>query len=1113
MRTSFSRRELYALGEMLGDGVTRKEGGRIIYGGGGGGGRAAPTETTQTSYNTNVPEYARPYVETMLQGTQKQLFQTAPNATTGATEITGFQPYKAYGGTYDAQGNQTSYDPGKAVAGFQPMQESAQRGIAGMQMPGEYKEAADVTRAGITAAMGNQYQGGQFDNQFGPPPEYRSGRFAAQQVNAPYLQDYQMQGPANVQGSQAQAAQLGASPEINAAQFQGPGAVGYDQAQAERVNAPQLRDLSMQAAGNVDTQSFNQPGSASQYMSPYMQNVVDIQQREAQRQADIAGTQRAGQAVKSGAFGGSRAGLMEAEAARNLATQKGDIQATGQQAAFQNAQQQFNTEQNAKLQANLANQQTQQQANVQNLSAGLQTQGLGAQTGLTAQQLNQATGLQANLANQQAGINTGQFNANMGYNTGMQNAQMRQQAAMANQGLAGQFGLQQGQFGQAANLQNAQMNQQANLANQQMGYNVGQQNLASRLQTQGLGSGQNMQAQLANQQQGMNAQQMREQSRQFGAGQQMTAAQQKAQYGLAGQQLGEQSRQFGANYGMQNLQAGMQGAQQLAGLGQAQLGAQQGIYNLQNTVGAQQQALEQQKINQAMTDYANAQQYPLMQLGTMSNMLRGLPMQAQTTNQYAAAPNQMTQAIGTAGAAASLYNALRAKGGVIKEKRMAIGGITSVPSYDVGGEVYADLMKMGPDELQKQIKSSSSEKVKEMAKSLLKQKQMAGGGIVAFAKGDTVEEDYFGSAMQKPASDWHPGDRQENLGVPPNPQPPAPAPPAPAGITQAKPPEPTTGVGTLQATRETLGQDYNKPMTERIAEKQAMYKEMGVGAPGAEQREKLMAERANAADEAERTKWMRAAKFFASWGSTPGSTLVAGMTAVRESVPDMINDAKEAKKIRMEMDKTIAGLDEATRLEKKGFVDEAYAEKMKLGEKMQALNIEIAKIQAQQELEDKKTLRGEKHDERMLAGQKELEGLRAQNAKDLENIRVQAGKYERGDKDKDRAVTMYSAFTTKAQMIEKGILDTINKDGGAYQNAMRDSKMDPTKSANAKQQVDAAKETLRVMDEGFKKMRDDVAFTQNLLESKLGLQRPKTDTTNKPKGGAAPPPPPGAKLD
>ena len=52
--------------------------------------------------------------------------------------------------------------------------------------------------------------------------------------------------------------------------------------------------------------------SAQQYMSPYMQNVVDIQQREAQRQGDVAGTQLASQATKSGAFGGGRQAIMQA---------------------------------------------------------------------------------------------------------------------------------------------------------------------------------------------------------------------------------------------------------------------------------------------------------------------------------------------------------------------------------------------------------------------------------------------------------------------------------------------------------------------------------------------------------------------------------------------------------------------------------------------------------------------------------------------------------------------------------------------------------------------------------------------------------------------------------
>ena len=61
----------------------------IMYGMGGGGG--APQQTTSTSYQTNIPEYAKPYVETMLGATQKQLFQGTPTEE-GGFDITGFQP-------------------------------------------------------------------------------------------------------------------------------------------------------------------------------------------------------------------------------------------------------------------------------------------------------------------------------------------------------------------------------------------------------------------------------------------------------------------------------------------------------------------------------------------------------------------------------------------------------------------------------------------------------------------------------------------------------------------------------------------------------------------------------------------------------------------------------------------------------------------------------------------------------------------------------------------------------------------------------------------------------------------------------------------------------------
>ena len=107
-----------------------------------------------------------------------------------------------------------------------------------------------------------------------------------------------------------------------------------------------------------------------QYMNPYMQNVVDIQQREAQRQSDIAGTQQQAAATKAGAFGCTRDAVMRAEAARNLATQKGDIQAQGLNNAYQQAMQQFNQEQQARQQAAQLNAQQQQ------YGAGLGLQGL-----------------------------------------------------------------------------------------------------------------------------------------------------------------------------------------------------------------------------------------------------------------------------------------------------------------------------------------------------------------------------------------------------------------------------------------------------------------------------------------------------------------------------------------------------------------------------------------------------------------------------------------------------------------------------------------------------------------------------------------------------------------
>lgn len=135
----------------------------------------------------------------------------------------------------------------------------------------------------------------------------------------------------------------------------------------------------LQGLQSLSGQRFGQE-QAQQYMSPYIQSVIEQQQRDAQRQADIAGTQQQAQATQAGAFGGSRDAIMRAERERNLALQKGDIMATGMQNAFNAAQQQYNADQAKGLQGySLLGQQGQ-------AALGLQNQ-LGAQQQQQAQNL------------------------------------------------------------------------------------------------------------------------------------------------------------------------------------------------------------------------------------------------------------------------------------------------------------------------------------------------------------------------------------------------------------------------------------------------------------------------------------------------------------------------------------------------------------------------------------------------------------------------------------------------------------------------------------------------------------------------------------------------------
>jgi hypothetical protein len=188
--------------------------------------------------------------------------------------------------------------------------------------------------------------------------------------------------------------------------------------------APQLGDATAMAGmaglGALNTQYTFNPYQTQQftgnnvreYMSPYMQNVVERQQADAQRQYDIARQTQGAQAARSGAFGGSGDFLMRAQGAGNLARQKGDIQAKGLQDAYTQAMGQFNQSQAQ----NLAGQQL--NAQQQQFGAGLGLQGL--QTAMTG-----AKSL-ADIGSTQYGQNVGLLNIQNQFG-GQQQQQMQNQ--------------------------------------------------------------------------------------------------------------------------------------------------------------------------------------------------------------------------------------------------------------------------------------------------------------------------------------------------------------------------------------------------------------------------------------------------------------------------------------------------------------------------------------------------------------------------------------------------------------------------------------------------------------------------------------------------------------
>jgi hypothetical protein len=278
--------------------------------------------------------------------------------------------------------------------------------------------------------------------------------------------------PQQVQGTSYQAPTIGAPTSITP--------TGYQAAQAGQVGPVTAQQIQ---AGQLASTAL------SPYVNPYESQVVGQTLSDLERARQMQQNLLGAQATQARAFGGSRAGVAQAETNRAFAEQAARTAGQLRQAGFTQAQQAAQQDIASQLAAQQANQQAALQAGISgagiardiglaNLQAQQQARQFGAQQGMTAQQLNQAAQMERARANQAAIQQARQFGATQGMTAqqlnqmaGLQGAQQRLAAGQQLGNLANLgFGMGQSinqQLAQQGALQQALQQQVLNNAMQQ----------------------------------------------------------------------------------------------------------------------------------------------------------------------------------------------------------------------------------------------------------------------------------------------------------------------------------------------------------------------------------------------------------------------------------------------------------------------------------------------------------------------------------------------------------------------------------------------------------------------------------------------------------------------
>lgn len=441
------------------------------------------------------------------------------------------------------------------------------------------------------------------------------------------------------------------------------------------------------------------------------------------------------------------------------------------------------------------------------------------------------------------------------------------------------------------------------------------------------------------------------------------AQQQEDIYGKGMQnafQSAQQAQQFGAELGLKGYGQGLEGAKTMGGLGQQQFGQEMGLLGQQMDVGGKQQAYEQARINQKIQDYATEQQYPFIQLGTLSNMLRGLPMQASTTQMYQAQPPAMQQAVGLAGAGANLYQAMKAEGGAIKE--MASGGIaTGADPYKLPGM----MKKLSDGQLSEKMGGNTDPETLGIAQAEKQRRdqvragvpKMAGGGAVAFKKGGIDQVDNPFENDKKPVDEAGKTEFKEVKAEKPKAA-------ANKSSVSATPYQdlarsqlnslstPAPEIEKARATVKDLETRTAGGVEGEMDRRQTIYQKFGVDPTKLimEERARHEEELKMNAEDYRKSQHLRYAQMFAKFGATPGPVLKSALVAINDVVPDLLDDKAKTNAVRREIKKAMFELDKSEYLEKKGNVDAASKSHEDAVGRITTLNMDLGKMVTETEV-------------------------------------------------------------------------------------------------------------------------------------------------------------------